>query len=149
LVDDQLFPGDEGDQGGNLIRWGADRKEQAQNLHKVWDDAIAARPAEVEHRVAQLDATYTRESFARELERTTFPEWAIESYAMALDVYRRFFDESGASYLGPSEVAERGQQFTPPSRDYNAGARDLMRSRAALAAFRLADVLKKSLPDSV
>jgi subtilisin family serine protease len=148
LVDRKLFPGDEGDEGGNLIRWGADRP-RASNLHAVWDDAIAAKPAEVERRVADLDASFTRDSFVKELKLTAFPQWALESYAIALQVYNDFFDTSGATYVGPSEAQQGGQQFTSPSAEYRAHARDAMRARGALAAFRLADVLKKNLPDTI
>ncbi len=120
----------EGDRGGNLFRL-ADRH----NLHGYWDSGISraypTQPGELQaHRLERaargITARVTPADVAGELEPGDFAAWANESYGIAKTIYD-----------------------TPPGREPGAAYREAAfataERRAALAGYRLADLLNRVL----
>lgn len=136
LADDRFSPPDY-DKGGNLIAWGTSEKNPA-SLHKLWDDTIASRPADVFKQVEALLAKYPRAHFEHDSSDNT-EDWARDSHALARKAYDRFLAE--ATYDASTK------RFSAPSKAYKAWAIEVAQERAALAAYRLADVLARSLPE--
>jgi hypothetical protein len=123
--------------GGNLIVWGSSEKNPP-SLHAFWDDLVAARPADVLRQVAALLSKYPREHFERDLGDMDSRNWALDSFKLATKAYDRFLKES--------EYDDSVARFQPPSRAYRTWAMEVAQERAALAAFRLADLLVATLP---
>jgi len=132
------------DRGGNLIRWGVDTARTSENLHALWDDFIAVSSADVEKRVQELLAKYPRSAFTTAELNLGLDDIALESFDIAKDAYDQFLAE--ATYQGESTSQAGAQQFSPPSPKYRADGQGLIRRRAALAAYRLADTLRQHLP---
>lgn len=144
LADNQYFKNPPAwDKGGNLIRWGKDSKQSSENLHALWDDFIAEKPSEIEPRVTELLAHHPRSAFTSAQLKATLSKIAVESFTMAKKAYDDFLDE--ATYLGESKLAKPAQQFSSPSPQYRSDNKAAIRKRAALAAYRLADILKSKL----
>lgn len=138
-ADEHYFPTPpEFDQGGNLIRWGAD-KPRTNNLHALLDDAIAAGQSEIEARISEIMTSYPRAKFADDKIQLGLDAIALESFEIAKSVYTDFFAE--ATYLGESEAVKGGQQFSAPSPKFRADIRNDLCERCALAAYRLASLL--------
>ncbi|MEW4570461.1 S1/P1 nuclease [Tautonia sp. JC769] len=113
-----------GDRGGNDIRF--DRG----NLHGYWDRALGsdASAESVEALAAALRLEHPRESFAARLAESDQGQWSEEGVELALrSVYRN---------LDPT-LAE----FPDIPIGYEADARAVARRQAALAGYRLADLL--------
>jgi hypothetical protein len=123
------------DMGGNLLAWGASEKNPS-SLHKLWDDSVAAKPAQVATTVAKLLEKYPRSAFKNETSRD-LSEWAIDSHMLARKAYDRF--------LKDTTYDEQSQRYSAPSKAYRAWAIDVSLERAALAAYRLADLLAERL----
>ncbi|MFT3924549.1 MAG: S1/P1 nuclease [Myxococcales bacterium] len=130
------------DQGGNLVRWGKDAP-RSQNLHALWDDSIAASGANVASRVDEVMRDHPIESFSAGDLAKDVDAIALETFALAKDAYNKFFAE--VTYQGPSSATKGGQQFSPPSPQYRADAREICRRQAALGGYRLAHLLAEHL----
>jgi len=125
------------DKGGNLLAWGNSEKNPP-SLHKLWDDSVAARPADVAKQVAALLSKYPRSHFDNDLTVQDLKDWALDSFATAGKAYDRF--------LAETKYDDSTERYTPPSAEYKRWAIEVAQERAALAAYRLADLLATSLP---
>lgn len=121
-----------GDQGGNLFRLKGERS----NLHSYWDSSISRefprRPGEAEHEyVARIARTLTerhpRSEFAGALNPGSYEAWAREGFATA----------KRQVYATPP-----GEQ---PSPEYARAAYATAERVAALAGYRLAELLNRVL----
>jgi len=136
LADDRYFEPPEWDRGGNGIAWGTSQSRPP-TLHSLWDGTVANKPAEVMTRVEELLNEYPRTAFQHETSMD-LTDWALASHALARKAYDRFLDEA--------EYDEDTERFSSPSSAYRKWARQVGRERAALAAYRLADLLDKFMP---
>ena len=125
-----------GDRGGNsfLILPPAGQERGPKNLHSLWDGGaglLQSYPREIGRDVAiaqarALVATVPRSSLPNEAE-TNPDKWAEESFAAA----------KAQVYATPEGAV--------PSADYIERSRTLVARRLALAGYRLADLLNRSL----
>ena len=132
------FP--DGDRGGNLIFIRPDPSSPAtQNLHAYWDNILLTDDTydPARSRVTMLENGYPRASLA-ELSETNFETWAHqESFDLAVSaVYRQ----------GNLKFSGDKNQGTPLPSDYESSAKGIAERRLALSAYRLADLLTKTLP---
>jgi hypothetical protein len=123
------------DKGGNLITWGTSEKRPP-SLHAFWDDLLATTPAEVATLTASLLQRFPRAAFEHETSRN-LTDWALDSHLLARKAYDRFLAESAYD--------EATGRYAAPSAAYKAWATDVAQERAALAAYRLADLLAERL----
>jgi hypothetical protein len=138
LADGQYFSTPpEYDKGGNSIHFGS------QNLHAVWDDAIATQ--NVDAHVTDAMNKYPFSSFSQAQLGLDLNDIALESFDLAKHAYDDFLAET--TYLG--EGAKGAQNFSPPPPAYHAHARDVCLQRAALGGYRLALLLKAHLAGGV
>ncbi len=134
------------DQGGNLIRWGKD-VARGSNLHALWDDSISSSTGDVEARVQATLGDYPQSHFSAAQLALGLEDIAYETFDIAKTAYDDFLSDT--TYQGPSQTAQGGQQFSSPSPKYRSNARTICRERAALAAYRLARIIKEQLAGSV
>jgi hypothetical protein len=119
------------DMGGNLVTW-----SKSSSLHALWDDSVAAKASQVASTTAKLLERFPRSAFDRETSQD-LTDWARDSHMIARKAYDRF--------LAETTYDAQTQRYTAPSKAYRAWALDVCQERAALAAYRLADLLVKTL----
>lgn len=119
-----------GDQGGNLVE--VPNNNGPDNLHAYWDGILGREenPPSLDRTARQLLRDYPRERFSKELEKTAISDWVREGADACRDVVY-------------ANLAIDENRFRDLPLGYEAGARKLAERKAALAAYRLADVLKK------
>lgn len=139
----QDFQPPEGDRGGNKVFVRAAAGRAAIKLHSFWDGQLGTgQTADYTHvRSAVNEASALRAAFPRsglpELTQHTSPKsWSLESRLHAInDAYL-----SGNLHYGTTEATAK----TLPV-GYSGKAKQLCEHRLALAAYRLADRLKRNL----
>lgn len=123
-----------GDRGGNDFYIRAKAENQPIDLHAFWDDLIigSERFQSLRNNSILITRTYRRDTL-REMDHRRFNEWAEESFNLA---------QSHVYLFGklPGSVDKTGVPVLTAS--YRANAKALAERRAALAGYRLADVLK-------
>lgn len=122
-----------GDRGGNAIYVRVRPESATINLHSFWDDLILGsdRFQSVTNRATELRATIRR-SILKELATQEIPQWADESFKLAVQyAYRQ-----GQIKGGPDK--ENG---IPLPSDYTQQTKPIAERRVVLAGYRLADVL--------
>ena len=133
LVND-VYP--EGDRGGNDFFVRPRPNRAGMNLHAFWDQLLgtSGNIREVRNQATLLGHTYTRLALLELREATDARGWALESRQICID----------AVYLNGTlagEVEARREQAPVVPDDYPMRAKQVAERRAALAAYRLADVL--------
>lgn len=121
-----------GDQGGNLYPI---QTSYANNLHSLWDqgaglyiyDANNSVPQQIQQLVQQIEQQYPEKSFAKALNDPNPRHWADNSFYLAKDF----------AYNTPAGKA--------PSADYITKAQRIILQQSALAGYRLAMILNKTL----
>jgi hypothetical protein len=144
----------EGDRGGNALVVAAEDTvlkpgiERLPHLHSYWDGLLGSNESmgylsETADRLAK----HPRKEFANELKKTAFLEWVEEGSALAVkEAYR----EGKLQFLTDTEVRGRlaqGKSVEIPAlpADYQRRAEATGERQAALAAYRLADLLSSIL----
>ncbi|MEZ4702847.1 MAG: S1/P1 nuclease [Rhodothermales bacterium] len=125
-----------GDRGGNDFFVRPRPNREGMNLHAFWDQLLgtSANVREVRNQATLLGRTYTRMALLELGEATDPTGWALESRRYAID----------AVYLAgqlQGEVEDRRSQAPVLPEEYPLRAKQVAERRAALAAYRLADVL--------
>jgi hypothetical protein len=114
----------DGDRGGNRFRL----RGGSRNLHSLWDSAVDVVGGQSEEQVAaSILQEHPRSSFAQELRVTDRKEWALASHRTARE----------KAYA----LVENAQRPPTPSTSYITAMHAIGRRQAALAAYRLADLL--------
>ncbi len=123
-----------GDQGGNLVEVPNDNGSD--NLHAYWDGILGREenPPSLDRESRRLLREYPKESFTRELEKNAIQDWVREGGEACRDVVY-------------ANLAIDQNRFRELPIGYAAGARKLSEKKVALAAYRLADVLRKIAAD--
>jgi nuclease S1 len=132
------FPAPRFDMGGNLVVWGQSEKNPP-SLHKLWDDSVAARPADVAITVAKLQQKFPRSAFKNDGSRD-LQDWAIDSHLLARKAYDRF--------LADTTFDAQSGRYSHPSKAYLSWAMEVAQERVALAAYRLTDLLIERLQEA-
>jgi len=133
LVND-VYP--EGDRGGNDFFVRPRSNRAGMNLHAFWDQLLGTSGdvREVRNQATLLGRTYTRPALLELREATDAHGWALESRQLCIE----------AVYLNGTLAGEveTGRDQAPVLPDaYPMRAKQIAERRAALAAYRLADVL--------
>lgn len=113
------FP--EGDGGGNKFELA-----RGKNLHSLWDGFIASNSATIMTSAGKLKEAYPRSLFTARLKAKKVEEWIWETHKIGRDAYKEILAEP---------VEERASDA------YREWGRRISREQAALAAYRLADLL--------
>jgi hypothetical protein len=144
----------EGDRGGNALVVAAQDTllkpgvERLPHLHSYWDGLLGDNESMgYLSETADRCAKHPREEFECELKKTSFLDWVEEGYALAV---KEVYQEGGLRFLTDTEVRDqlgRGKSVEIPAlpADYQRRAEAIAERRAALAAYRLADLLKEIL----
>jgi hypothetical protein len=138
-----------GDRGGNLflvryLKMPDDNQETRSNLHSFWDSLLeldgqrlrVSRPQQI----AQLRAAFPRTAFSAELQVADPYQWAKASKGLGEQsaYYRlRAFDQQAANENQRVQLDE----------EYVRAASAVARRQAALAGYRLADLIKWGVQD--
>jgi hypothetical protein len=135
------FP--DGDRYGSLEFLLDPNTGQPVSLHWFWDDLVhrQGEPDTVFARARDLETRWPRARFAGELAKTTALQaavqaWSDESYALARSL----------AYRHDRPRAASAAEAKPPSAAYVADATVAAEQRAALAGYRLADLLRRIFP---
>ncbi len=133
LVND-VYP--EGDRGGNDFFIRPRPNRAGMNLHAFWDQLLGTSDTvrEIRNQTTLLGHTYTRLALLELREATDPMAWAMESRQLCIE----------AVYLNGTlagELEARRDQAPVLPDDYPMRAKQIAERRAALAAYRLADVL--------
>jgi hypothetical protein len=134
-----------GDRGGNLFM--VKFHGVVTNLHLFWDERLGGYMSfKLVDSVASKAADgHPRASFEKELAVKSFSDWAAESFALARDVVY-----AGGKLAGVTrEVSIADKAATTPElpEKYDETSRQTARTRAALAGYRLADLLNQIFGD--
>jgi hypothetical protein len=144
----------EGDRGGNALVVAAQDTllkpgvERLPHLHSYWDGLLGSNESKAFlYETADRCAKHPRKEFESELKKTSFLEWVEEGYALAV---KEVYQEGGLKFLTDTEVRARlGQgksvEIPPLPADYQRRAEAIAERRAALAAYRLADLIGAAL----
>jgi len=117
-----------GDRGGNAFRL----RGSARNLHSLWDSSVDVSGGASEPELAQrILRDHPRQSFAADLAVTDFERWARASYQIARDVVYT--------------IRENSSRPPAPSNAYLRTMERQGQRQAALAAYRLSDLLTRIL----
>jgi hypothetical protein len=132
-----------GDRGGNLFM--VKYHGNVINLHAFWDELLGGyiAPRLVDAVADKVLEAHPRDSLAKELASTKFTDWSAESFAIARDVCY-----AGGKLKGltrEANAADKGATTPELPEGYDKTARDIARTRAALAGYRLADLLNAAL----
>jgi hypothetical protein len=115
-----------GDRGGNAFRL----RGSARNLHSLWDSSVDVSGGQSESELAQqILRAHPRQSFAQELAVTDFERWARAAHQIARDVVYT--------------IHENSAHPPTPSKAYLRAMERHGRRQAALAAYRLSDLLTR------
>ena len=130
-----------GDRGGNSFA--VKHHGSVTNLHTFWDNVLGGYMAWrlVDAVTDKVVEKHSRESLAKELAATKFTEWSAESFALARDLVY-----AGGKLKGVTReagIADQGATTPELPENYDRAARDAAQRRAALAGYRLADLLNK------
>ena len=119
-----------GDQGGNLVE--VPNENGGDNLHAYWDGVLGREenPPSLDRESRRLLREYPRERFVKELQKQTMQDWVRESAESCRDVVY-------------ANLAIDQSRFRELPVGYAADARKLSEKRVTLAAYRLAEVLRK------
>jgi hypothetical protein len=117
-----------GDEGGNLFLFGTDAASA--NLHSLWDSGCNLFTGDAtDKKIAALEllitTQYPQEYFGKEPQDLTVTDWAQEGFDAATNTV----------YQTPENQA--------PSDTYLSTGKDLSEQKAALAGYRLANLLNK------
>lgn len=121
--------GCEGDRGGNNFCLRQNQSGKCiKNLHSLWDSAVGyLKPHEnIKQLAYELENLYPESQFTNQFKKTEVNQWANENYANAAFVYNT-------------------QEFTKPNPEYFQNGQMIAKSQLALAGYRLAQELNKSL----
>jgi hypothetical protein len=144
----------EGDRGGNALVVAARDTilkpgvERLPHLHSYWDGLLGSNESKgYLSETADRCAKHPRQEFESELKKASFPEWVEEGYALAV---KEAYLEGGLQFLTDTEVRARlaqGKSVEIPAlqADYQRRAEATAERRAALGAYRLADLLAELL----
>jgi hypothetical protein len=123
-----------GDHGGNDFIIRAKAENQPIDLHEFWDGLIIGSDRFQSQRNASIliAKTYRRDSL-REMEHRNFNQWAEESFNLAQSHVYLFGKLPGSADKNDVPVL---------TQSYRANAKALAERRAALAGYRLADILE-------
>ena len=124
-----------GDQGGNLVEVPNDNGSD--NLHAYWDGILGREenPPSLDRESRRLLREYPKEKFAKELEKNAIQDWVREGGEACRDVVY-------------ANLAIDQDRFRELPLGYAADARKLSEKKVTLAAYRLADVLRKIANES-
>ena len=124
-----------GDQGGNLVEVPNDNGSD--NLHAYWDGILGREenPPSLDRESRRLLREYPKENFTKELEKNAIQDWVREGGDACRDVVY-------------ANLAIDQDRFRELPIGYAAGARKLSEKKVTLAAYRLADVLRKIASES-
>jgi hypothetical protein len=144
----------EGDRGGNaLVVAPRDTTlkpgtERLPNLHLYWDGLLGSNQSlGYLSETADRCAKHTRKELENELQKRSVLEWAEEGYQLAV---KEAYQEGSLPFLTETDVRERlrqGKAVEVPALpvDYERRAEATAERRAALAAYRLVDLLTETL----
>jgi len=132
-----------GDRGGNLFM--VKFHGVITNLHLFWDERLGGYMSFklVDAVTAKVAEAHPRASFEKEISITAFGDWAAESFALARDVVY-----AGGKLPGVTKeasIADKGETTPELPEKYEETANQIAQTRAALAGYRLADLLNKTL----
>lgn len=139
-----------GDQGGNLFWVKADGVPT--RLHGYWDDLFGVEDYDAHMKAydravvaaARLSrADFDKSKFVKELKVTDFEAWSKEGFKLAVDVGYRNGKLPGRIILREHETDAEKAKAPPLPDDYRAAAMATANSQAALAAHRLAELLRQ------
>ncbi|NUM56117.1 MAG: S1/P1 nuclease [Candidatus Hydrogenedentes bacterium] len=124
-----------GDRGGNDFIIRAKAENQPIDLHRFWDDLIIGsdRLRSIRNASILIRKTFPRDHL-RELQHREFREWSAESFQLAQSHVYQFGKLPGSVDKNNAPVL---------TQSYRMNAKALAERRAALAGYRLADVLEQ------
>jgi len=136
-----LFSADypKGDRGGNLFT--VKYHGNVVNLHAFWDDLLGGymAPRLVDAVADKTIEKYPRASLEKQLAVTKYADWAQESFTIPRDLVYAGTKLKGVTR--DASVADKGATTPELPEKYDETARDTAARQAALAGYRLADLL--------
>jgi hypothetical protein len=136
-----------GDLGGNL-RWIKDGQDPI-NLHAYWDNLLGNERSYADIR-GNCDLLtrpeYQREKYAKELGRTKCMQWAEEGKDLAWKHVYLGGELPGLMIPTDQQSKEKKQAAPPLPEGYRQASEQVARRQAALAGYRLADLMATVFP---